>query len=74
MCKMSNYIHKMLLNTRGTASIVFLVKIFLDWRAIQIRWRISHGLKNVRQNFGDKPSFLGLLAPIFQTVSGEEPS
>ena len=25
MCKMSNYIHKMLLNTRGTASIVFLV-------------------------------------------------
>ena len=25
MCKMPNYIHKMLLNTRGTASIVFLV-------------------------------------------------
>ena len=36
MCKMSNYIHKMLLNTRGTASIVFLVierttvKVFLE--------------------------------------------
>ena len=27
MCKMSNYIHKMLLNTRGTASIVFLVYV-----------------------------------------------
>ena len=26
MCKMSNYIHKIFLNTRGTASIVFLVK------------------------------------------------
>ena len=25
MCKRSNYIHKMLLNTRGTASIVLLV-------------------------------------------------
>ena len=29
MCKMSNYIHKMLLNTKGTASIVFLVMKYL---------------------------------------------
>ena len=31
MCKMSNYIHKMLLNTRGTASIVFLVLYYFGW-------------------------------------------
>ena len=44
MCKRSNYIHKMLLNTRGAASIVFLVrlKILAGFRVRSTVW-FEHG-------------------------------
>ena len=39
---MSNYIHKMLLNTRGTASIVFLVYINFEVSYLQLIFSMSN--------------------------------
>ena len=47
MSKRSNYIHKMLLNTRGTASIVFLAINYLGISAPALRERENSGTQGM---------------------------